>query len=62
MDLRQEESLLSCVEESRKTCVVRVITNTRRRLQEVTRRNGGHMEHTLTQTNHTHREHIHFLQ
>ena len=28
----------------------RVITNTRRRLQELTRRNGGHMEHTLTHT------------
>jgi len=61
MDPRQEESVLSCVEESRKTCR-RVITNKSRRLQEVTRRNGGHMDHTLTQKNYTHREHgIHFL-
>jgi hypothetical protein len=47
MDLRQEESLLSYAE-LRKTCL-RFIMNTRRRLQEVTRRKGGHMEHTLTQ-------------
>jgi len=41
------------------TC--RRVRNTRRRLQEVTRVSGGHMEHTLTQKNYIHREHIHFF-
>jgi len=52
MGLRQEESLLSCAEESRKTCRC-VIMNPCRRLEELTRRNGGHMDHTLTQKNYT---------